>query len=248
MQCRICLRLEPQHQRSPDQRSSRWLSLLPVREPPFFTTGSIVLNLPSATVGEPYNEPEIFDQYTQQYRDDVFWLKGKHSFKMGGEYLYTLHGGAFPQYLRGGLTACTPTAGVPAPNYNTFFPNGTLDPTTWRYDLINAYCGGGETYIQAFGNYNISIGRNIIGVWAQDDWKILPRLTLNLGIRYDNDIGAYNTSYVPTPGLLTPNTNPNLNFGPRLGFCLRSVRQREDLNSWRSWNLLCRPGCQCHHR
>jgi hypothetical protein len=185
---------------------------------PFFTTGSIVLNLPSATIGEPYNEPEIFDQYTQQYRDDVFWLKGKHSFKMGGEYLHTLHGGAFPQYLRGGLTACTPTAGIPAPNYNTFFPNGTLDPASWRYDLINAYCGGGETYIQAFGNYNISIARNIIGIWAQDDWKISSRLTLNLGIRYDNDIGAFNTSYVPSPGLLTPNTNPNLNFGPRLGF------------------------------
>ena len=37
-------------------------------------------------------------------------------------------------------------------------------------------------------------------------------------MRYDNDLGAYNTSYVPTPGLLTPNSNPNLNFAPRLGF------------------------------
>ena len=184
---------------------------------PFYTTGSIVLNLPSATIGEPYNEPEIFDQYTQQYRDDVFWLKGKHSFKMGGEYLYTLHGGQFPQYLRGGLATCTPSAGTTA-NYNTFFPNGTLDPTTWRYDLINNYCNTTEIYIQAYGNYGINIVRNGIGLWAQDDWKILPRLTLNLGIRYDNDIGAYNTSYVPSPGLLTANTNPNMNFGPRLGF------------------------------
>ena len=187
---------------------------------PYFTTSSIVLNLPSSTVGEPYNQPEIFDQYTQQYRDDVIWLKGKHSLRMGGEYLYTLHGGAFPQYLRGGVTGCSQPAGVTSSValYNSFFPTGTLDPKGWRYDLINAYCGGGETYTQAFGNYDISIVRNTIGVWAQDDWKIVPRLTLNVGLRYDNDLGAYNTSYVPTVGLLTPNSNPNLNFAPRLGF------------------------------
>lgn len=187
---------------------------------PYYDVGSIVVTLPAVTVGEPYNQPEIFSQYTQQYRDDLFWAKGKHNFKLGGEYLYTLHGGAFPQYLRGGVTSCTPTAGVTSTNalYNTFFPKGTLDPASWNYAAINAYCGGGEVYTQAFGKYDISIGRNIIGVWAQDDWKILSRLTLNLGIRYDNDIGAYNTSYVPTPGLLTPNTNPNANFAPRLGF------------------------------
>jgi Carboxypeptidase regulatory-like domain len=184
---------------------------------PYYGDNSIVLALPAVTVGEPYNEPEIFNQYTQQYRDDLFWLKGKHSIRFGGEYLRTFHGGAFPQYLRGGLTTCTSgTAASPA-LYNTFFPNGTLDPSTWNYAAIDQYCNS-EIYTQAFGNYNINIARNIMGLWIQDDWKIMPRLTVNLGIRYDNDLGAYNTSYVPTPGLLTPNTNPNLNFGPRVGF------------------------------
>ena len=183
---------------------------------PFFTTNSIQITLPAVTVGEPYNEPETFDQYTQQYRDDLFWLKGKHSFKLGGEYLHTLHGGAFPQYLIGGLS-CTSAVTASTALYNTFFPTGTLDPTKWNYAAINNYCST-TTYTQAFGNYDISIGRNVIGFWGQDDWKILPRLTLNLGLRYDNDLGAFNTSYVPTPGLLTPNTNPNANFAPRLGF------------------------------
>ena len=182
---------------------------------PYFATGSIQITLPSVTVGEPYNEPETFDQYTQQYRDDLFWLKGKHTFKLGAEYLYTLHGGAFPQYLRGGLTCSGVTAS--AALYNQFFPTGTLDPTHWNYALLNQDCTS-TSFIEAFGQYNISIKRNALGVWAQDDWKILPRLTLNLGVRYDNDLGAYNTSYVPTPGLLTPNTNPNANFAPRLGF------------------------------
>jgi hypothetical protein len=185
---------------------------------PFFPDNSIVLTLPAATVGEPYNEPEIFDQYTQQYRDDLFWLKGKHSVKLGGEYLLTDHGGQFPQYLRGGLTSCSSAETASQALYNTFFPNGTLDPSTWNYTAINSYCNTAESFTQAFGNYNISITRNIIGLWVEDDWKILPRLTFDLGLRYDNDLGAYNTSYVPTPGLLTPNTNPNLNFAPRIGF------------------------------
>ncbi len=184
---------------------------------PFFSDNSIVLTLPQVTVGEPYNEPEVFDQYTQQYRDDLFWLKGKHSVKLGGEYLHTLHGGSFPQYLRGGLTTCTPGAGA-TPNYAAMFPNGTLNPSTWNFSAINSYCSSGEIFTQAFGNYNIDIARNIIGVWTEDDWKIVPRLVLNLGLRYDNDLGAYNTSYTPTAGLITPNSNPNLNFGPRVGF------------------------------
>ncbi|MGB7745369.1 MAG: carboxypeptidase regulatory-like domain-containing protein [Terracidiphilus sp.] len=184
---------------------------------PFFSDNSIVLTLPAVTVGEPYNEPEVFNQYTQQYRDDLFWLKGKHAIKMGGEYLHTLHGGSFPQYLRGGLTTCSPVAGN-TPDYATMFPSGTLDPSTWNYTAINNYCNASESYTQAFGNYNIDITRNIIGLWIEDDWKLLPRLTLNLGLRYDNDLGAYNTSYAPSPGLITPNSNPNLNFAPRIGF------------------------------
>ncbi len=185
---------------------------------PFYADNSIVLTLPSTTVGEPYNEPEIFNQDTQQYRDDVFWLKGKHSFKLGGEYLFTHHGGAFPQYLRGGLTTCSSSQTSSQALYNTFFPTGTLDPANWNYAAINAYCNTSESFTQAFGQYNITINRNVIGVWAQDDWKILPKLTLNLGVRYDNDLGAYNTGYVPTAGLLTPNSNPNANFAPRIGF------------------------------
>lgn len=184
---------------------------------PFYPTGAIQISFGALSVGQPYNEPEVFNQFTQQYRDDLYWMKGKHSFKFGGEYLHTLHGGEFPQFLAGGLV-CNNTAGpANTTNLNKLFPKGTLDPSTWDYNAINQFCGS-TVYTQAFGNYNINIARNIIGIWAQDDWKIWSRLTLNLGLRYDNDLGAYNTSYVPTPGLLTPNTNPNLNFAPRLGF------------------------------
>ncbi len=116
-----------------------------------------------------------------------------------------------------GSTSCSSTQTATPALYNTFFPTGTLDPAGWNYAAIQKYCNS-QIFTQAFGAYDISIARNIFGVWAEDDWKILPKLTLNLGVRYDNDLGAYNTGYVPTTGLLTPNSNPNANVAPCLGF------------------------------
>ena len=43
------------------------------------------------------------------------------------------------------------------------------------------------------GNFNVNIPRTQIAFWAQDDYKMLARLTLNLGLRYDNDLGIFNT-------------------------------------------------------
>jgi hypothetical protein len=186
---------------------------------PYINNNSMVITLPAVTVGEPYNEPEIFNQATQQYRDDLYWQKGKHNIKAGGEYLYTAHGGYFQQYARGGITSCSPAAGAPAPNYATFFPQGTTaDSSTYNYAAIEQYCNAGMIYQQGFGAFFIKINRNIIGAWVQDDWKILPRLTLNLGVRYDNDLGAFNNQFQLNNGILTPNSNPNANFAPRLGF------------------------------
>ncbi|WP_263385109.1 TonB-dependent receptor [Granulicella arctica] len=178
---------------------------------------SPVLQLPNPTItiGAPYNRPETFTQPTQQYRDDIFWLKGKHNIKVGGEFLYLVNNGYFGQNVRGSYS-CTKT-GTAAPSYATLFPNGTTDSSTWNYAYLRSYCTS-ISYVKGFGNYTIHIPRKIIGIWAQDDWKILPRFTVNLGVRYDNDIGAFLNNLRFNNGLLTPTTNPNLNFAPRLGF------------------------------
>lgn len=188
---------------------------------------SLELILPTITVGGPYNYPQIFSQDTQQYRDDLFWLKGKHSIKAGAEYIYTAHGGYFQQNVRGRVQTCTSTKTLTtAPNinsatqtsYNILFPNGTTDFASWNLNAISNYCNTGLSYIQGFGNFTVNVPRSILGVWVQDDYKVLPRLTLNLGIRFDDDIGAFTGGPKLTNGLLVPSGNDNNNISPRVGF------------------------------
>jgi hypothetical protein len=166
--------------------------------------------LPTITVGGPYNYPKDINMGDTSARDDIFWLKGKHSIKAGGDYINELHHGLFPQYLRGSVTSFS---SAPS-NLSSVFPVWN-DPSTWNLALLSQTA---NTFIQGFGSYNYDIRRNTMGFWFQDDWKILPRLTLNLGIRYDNDIGMLNNSLTLASGLLTPHGGDNDNFAPRIGF------------------------------
>lgn len=190
---------------------------------------SLAITLGAVTVGGPYNYPQIFYQDVQQYRDDLYYLTGKHSLKAGVEYLHTAHTGYFQQNVRGTVSACQ---GIVAKNgftaaqvANDLFPNGTSDYQSWNYSnlnnttksSLNQYCATG-TLTQGAGNFNIDVPRNQFAFWVQDDWKIFTRLTLNLGVRYDNDLGAFAPNLKLNNGLLTPKSNDNNNFAPRIGF------------------------------
>ena len=51
-----------------------------------------------------------------------------------------------------------------------------------------------------FGDPNVNTSNTQIGVYVQDDWTVTPRLTLNLGVRWDVETNMINNSYVtPQP-------------------------------------------------
>jgi hypothetical protein len=168
--------------------------------------------LPTITVGAPYNYPQQLGQSTSQYRDDLFWLKGSHSLKFGLDYLHTPYSGNFGQNTRG--TVLSFSSGVSAVNLATVFPVWN-DPTTWNVSLISPFA---TSFTQGFGNYIYSLSTNAIGGFVQDDWKVNSRLTVNLGLRYDNDLGIFNPNLLLKSGVQTPHGNDNLLFQPRLGF------------------------------
>ena len=161
------------------------------------------------TVGGPYNYPQNFIQNTQQYRDDLYWLKGTHSVKTGAEYLRSAYTGLFQQNIRGTvLSFSSDPANLPG-----IFPVWN-DPSTWNIAAISPLA---NSYVQGFGNFNIDVPTNAIGTWIEDDWKVLPRLTLNLGLRYDADIGIFGPT-APIPNVRTPSFTSNSLFAPRFGF------------------------------
>ena len=87
-----------------------------VKNRPDGTTGGAL------TIGGPYNYPQIFYQNVQQYRDDVYYLTGKHSIKAGVEYMHTGHSGYFQQNVRGTVGS----ANCAVVDYKLAFPNGTM--------------------------------------------------------------------------------------------------------------------------
>jgi hypothetical protein len=184
---------------------------------------SITYVFPTTTIGGPSNYPQDFKQDVQQYRDDVFWLHGKHSIKTGFEYLFNHHTGDYYQSARGQAScSADPTQSTlyPGSTYSSVFPN-LFDPTTWNLAVIEdpSVCGKG-TFTQAFGNFNMNVPRNTIGVWIEDDWKVSNILTLNLGIRYDNDLGVWDTGLRLNNGLAIKHGGVNTNFAPRVGFAV----------------------------
>jgi hypothetical protein len=54
-----------------------------------------------------------------------------------------------------------------------------------------------------FGNPDISAHNNQYGVYAQDDWTVNTRLTVNLGIRWDYETDQLNNSYVTPANVIS---------------------------------------------
>ena len=108
-------------------------------------------------MGSPYNYPQQLGQSTQQYRDDLFWLKGSHSIKGGVDYLHTPYSGNFGQNVRG--TVLSFSSGVSALNLASIFPTWN-DPSTWNLAALSQYA---TSYTQGFGNYLYSVSTNAVG-------------------------------------------------------------------------------------
>src|SRR5580704_12189831 len=83
------------------------------------------------------------------------------------------------------------------------------------------------TFTQGFGPPIFAISTMDYGFFAQDNWKLNPRLTLELGLWYDYEalpgsaanatLTAASGTFVPYTGLTNAPSDKN-NFGPRVGF------------------------------
>jgi Carboxypeptidase regulatory-like domain/TonB dependent receptor len=78
-------------------------------------------------------------------------------------------------------------------------------------------CYGGN-FNQGFGVLGLTMSTNDLNFFVQDDWRVTPRLTMNLGLRYEyqQNPSAINVNpALPQTGNKVSDKN---NFGPRVGF------------------------------
>jgi hypothetical protein len=160
--------------------------------------------------------PYLVPQQTWQFSDGVSWVKKNHTFKFGA------------QILRRQVNLFRPLAGK---GFFNLFGDGNGSPT--GYEVADLLAGWMNNYSvgPALGFSHTRSWEN--GFYAQDDWKISRRLTLNLGLRYDvftwpEEEGNLQANFNPATGaIVLPGQNgynkalidtPYHNFGPRIGF------------------------------
>ncbi len=117
----------------------------------------------------------------------------------------------------GSIRALVPTGADPLLGFCGFVTLTGSNPTPVAQRRRAGKCYAGS-FNQGFGVLGLTMKTTDVNFFVQDDWRVNPRLTLNLGVRYE---------YQKNPDAI--NVNPNLpqtqnvvsdknNFGPRLGF------------------------------
>ena len=182
------------------------------------------ITMRSYTIGLNYTlTPQTLSQAVWSVRDDFsysFTMRGRHDMKVGGE--------ALPQnwniYWCNICTGVLDASGGPIPaNIQDLFPVWN-DVSTWNLAPLSPIA---VQYRIGVGNFTFKNPWRIYGAWVQDDWKISNKLTLNLGARYDLQIGAFGETLPITilPFVPAGRHSEKNDIAPRLG-AVYSVNDR----------------------
>ncbi|HVS87133.1 MAG TPA: TonB-dependent receptor [Candidatus Acidoferrum sp.] len=169
--------------------------------------------LPNAYVGADFCCPQAGLNNRFQYSDNFSWTHGSHTLKAGTLISHLAFDSLFTQFRLGRFENF-----VPGPCVDPPFPQGNgLCPTSFTVGVGAAF------------NH---IADTAYGLYIQDTWQLKRNLTMNYGIRYDVEIGAFDGGTinrvqnfaVPQSGCLQRNNiipacgHDYNNWQPRLGF------------------------------
>ncbi len=173
-------------------------------------------------IGTPtfLNRPAYPDERRYQISDTLNLVRGNHNLKSGFDFIHTndLSQNLFAQY--GGYT-------YGGSNFTPFVEYITdLNKTNGCSTTINRVATPVECYTnfsQGFGPQGFQFQTKDYAFFLQDEWKVRPRLSLTLGLRYEYE--QFPKPQIPNPavdasinGSTSAFPSNKTNIGPRVGF------------------------------
>lgn len=166
------------------------------------------------TFGTPtfLQRPSFPDEARTQIADTMTLSVGKHTFKYGIDFS---HVNDNSQNLSTQFGSFSYTTLV-----DYFSDLNVHNSCTATFGAATAHVPCYSNFSQAFGPLGLEFTTKDYAVFAQDDWKILPRFTLNLGIRYEYEQLPSTVANLVNPAVPQTAHLPNngFNIGPRAGF------------------------------
>ena len=193
----------------------------PTTNPPLNLTNELIF--PDLADGANFNLPQATYLNRYQFGDAYSWTLGKHTLRFGGEFQhYTAHGEI--NVFGTGTVILT-----------TDFGFADLNGDGQINDLDIPVAVGIKSSAPVTPVPIPTVFNSYLAFYAQDDWRVLPKLTLNLGLRweYDSNLTGTSSAHDPCPNLTSVPTVPctwmanviNLkkspdkkDFSPRIGF------------------------------
>jgi hypothetical protein len=168
------------------------------------------------TTGKNPADLDFYREDRIQVTDNFSYTRGAHQFKFGGDYNYLRDRSMWNLFFPARIIFPT------LPRLVNFTPTTAPSPITgpvafiWPILVSSPAPGGYQVpvapFTQAVPNVyanttNFTLNHSIIGGFVQDQWKVSPKLSLSLGVRYD---------FEGYPSRFVQDRDVN-NFQPRIG-------------------------------
>jgi hypothetical protein len=157
------------------------------------------------------NHPRTRFQEMYNVRDDFTITRGRHDFKVGGEYLFYHE---LTQNRRNANYIIDAANRPPPANLPAILPDWE-NADTWKLNELNSLI---RRITIGVGDFNVDFNQNRFAAWVQDDWRIRDRLTLNLGLRYDVTSNGFANDAAFPPFVEAGRSDDTNNIQPRFGF------------------------------
>jgi hypothetical protein len=202
---------------------------------------------PSFRFGNPFFLQPGVDEliWRFQVKDNLSWVRGRHTMKAGGEWMHTLNDQVFRGFFTGRylFDSVSGFLRYASPAAAGGFGPSTAGCSNGSYVTLPAACPAGSTtsggpllfFLQGAGRTGLAtdaagasvVDNEELSLFVQDQWQLLPNLTLNYGLRWDAQLmpetvdprlTAYGP-YLSDPTFPSDGTIPDQwkMFQPRLG-------------------------------